>query len=509
MLKALIFDFDGVLVDSLPAVYRCYKKLEEAGFFKRAIGDFEEFKQWYSTDWLKTYRFLGVSDLRGAEEFFNRNIKELYKSASFCHGIEVLLDRLAEDYKLGIATNGDARLVRKKLEQKGLSKKIMAIVGTSSSEELKPAPQLILRCIAELCVKPEETVVIGDTPNDIIAGRRAGCYKSIGVCWSGSFSSEARLKLAKPDAIASTPQQLFEILEGFRSVSKTTEQPHPKTTRLNQLSDKAALNVLLDCYLEIFEPIRAAIPKLEQAAKLIKRALDSGHKIYHVGAGSSGREGIVQVPEQRATFGTEEFIAFVAGGESALTKSVENAEDNFNEGYAVISGVARKGDIIIVTSAHGDSLYALGALEAAREKGCKSITICFNENSRISKKAHIALEMLLGPEPIAGSTKMKCRTAQKILLDLLLAVAQKHKLYGNRMVNVSASSKKIDYRKVAMVAELGQVGDDEAAALLEAVSNPATAILMARTGLNKDEAKSALTAHNHDLSRALKYYKAR
>jgi N-acetylmuramic acid 6-phosphate etherase len=219
--------------------------------------------------------------------------------------------------------------------------------------------------------------------------------------------------------------------------------------------------------------VAAAIPQITQAVDLIAGRLKAGGRLFYVGAGTSGRLGILDVAEVRPTFGIglDTVEAIIAGGARAITEAVEEAEDDFDQGgrelrLRNISEV----DAVVGIAASGSTPFVLGALLTAREAGAAAIGIACNHNSRLRDYADIAIEVVVGPEILTGSTRMKAGTAQKMVLNMISTAVMVNlgQVYENLMVGMQITNTKLVQRAIRMVAAAAEVTVDDAAALLEA-----------------------------------------
>jgi N-acetylmuramic acid 6-phosphate etherase len=291
----------------------------------------------------------------------------------------------------------------------------------------------------------------------------------------------------------------------------TTELVNPNTNNLDKLSTEEMLLCINREDATVTEAVRRVTPQIAQAVDTIAAGLREGGRLIYVGAGTSGRLGVLDASECLPTFGVTRDVVFgiVAGGEIALTNAVEGAEDDEIAGAAAIDAVhIRTGDVVVGISASGGAPYVRAAVKRAKALGAKAtVSIANSENSPLSGDVDIAIEAVTGPEVLQGSTRLKAGTAQKLILNMLStgAMIRIGKTYGNRMVDVQATNKKLVQRSRRLVREIGGVESDEQADvfLSEAGGSVKLAILMARTGLSTDEAKAKLTESEDFLSIAL------
>ncbi len=244
------------------------------------------------------------------------------------------------------------------------------------------------------------------------------------------------------------------------------------------------------------------LPQISEAARLIAEALRGGGRLLYVGAGTSGRLGTLDAAECPPTFGTDprQVQAVIAGGRKALTRAVEGAEDDSDEGARAMAArrVSDK-DVVCGISASATTPFVLGALEAARRRGAPTVLVCCNPKAKGSGAADVIIAPHTGAELIAGSTRLKAGTATKLILNALstAAMVSLGKVFRGRMVDVKPLNRKLRARAERMVAELAELPLDEARALLaEAKGQVKVALAMHFGGLRRSEAIRALAARS-------------
>ena len=223
-----------------------------------------------------------------------------------------------------------------------------------------------------------------------------------------------------------------------------------------------------------------AVKAAEDAAADIARAIDavanafeSGHRLFYVGAGTSGRLGVCDAAECPPTFGVSYDMVngIIAGGRERMFKAGENEEDKYENGQNAIKeyGVS-EGDVVMGISAAGNAAYIVGALEEAKRLGCVTVGLSCNSDTLVLKTADIAIFTDTGAEVLTGSTRLKAGTAQKIVLNAITtcAMAKTGKVYENMMINLSPSNEKLRRRVIRIVTEILSCDEDEAVARLEA-----------------------------------------
>ncbi|HBF1383969.1 TPA: N-acetylmuramic acid 6-phosphate etherase [Clostridioides difficile] len=249
---------------------------------------------------------------------------------------------------------------------------------------------------------------------------------------------------------------------------------------------------------------------IAKAVNIIVDRMKQGGRLFYIGAGTSGRIGILDATECPPTYGVDfELVqAIIAGGNQAIFKAIEGAEDDKELGKQDIidRGVTSK-DIICGIAASGRTPYVIGAMEYAKELGCAVLSITMNPNSEMSKKADLPINIIVGAEVIMGSTRMKSGTAQKMVCNMLTtaSMVKMGKVYSNLMVDVKTSNEKLVERAKRIIMIATNVKYDVAEKFLEEADNSVKlAIFMIKSGLDKDSAKSILDRQEGYISEALK-----
>ena len=287
-----------------------------------------------------------------------------------------------------------------------------------------------------------------------------------------------------------------------------TEQPNPRTANIDQLPTLEMLRVINEEDARVAEAVRQALPAIAEAVELMAERIRGGRRVFYVGAGSSGRIALQDAVEWRPTFGTPPDLVqtLMAGGEEAFVHSVEGAEDDREAGYRAVKERATARDVVIGVAASGRTPYVVGALEAANEVGATTVAIACNRPAPILELAQVQIAAVTGPEVIAGSTRLKAGTAQKMILNMLstATMIRLGKVYGNLMVDVVAGNRKLHRRAARVVAQIAGVDEEEAQRLLEQTDWRAKpAIVMARCGVDADEARARLERAEGMLRRVL------
>jgi len=244
--------------------------------------------------------------------------------------------------------------------------------------------------------------------------------------------------------------------------------------------------------------VKKTLPEITDAIELIVDKLKSNGRLFYVGAGTSGRIGVMDACECVPTFGTppELVQSIIAGGQNATNKSQENVEDRTEEGRLALKQVGiNKNDVVVGISASGTTPFVLAALDYAREKDSATIGFSCSIPSPLLENVNVSIGVKVGPEILSGSTRLKAGTAQKMILNMIstTVMVKLGKVYQNMMVDVKTNNNKLMQRACKIVMELGEVDKKEASDLLIKTGNQIkTAILMAKFGLNLESANKRL-----------------
>jgi len=281
-----------------------------------------------------------------------------------------------------------------------------------------------------------------------------------------------------------------------------TEQQNPKTANIDQLPTLEMLEAINQEDMMVATVVREALPSIAQAVEAIVDRLQQGGRLIYVGAGTSGRLAMLDAVECVPTFGTpsEMVQALIAGGEPALKRTVEGAEDDARAGREDLLALnVSATDAVVGIAASGRTPYVLGALEAANELGAITIGVACNSPSRLLDIARIRISAPVGPEVIAGSTRLKAGTAQKMILNMLstASMVKLGKVYGNLMVDVRVTNEKLAQRARRIVSLLIGASEEEARRLLEQSNNEVkVAIVAGSLNITPEEARSVLVQAN-------------
>jgi N-acetylmuramic acid 6-phosphate etherase len=287
-----------------------------------------------------------------------------------------------------------------------------------------------------------------------------------------------------------------------------TEARNAASAAIDSLPTIDMLRVMNAADQEVAVAVQREIGQLARAVDGIVERLEAGGRLFYVGAGTSGRLGVLDASECPPTFNTPPDLVqgLIAGGDRALRHSIERAEDDPEQGKRdLLEHGFSAGDALVGIAASGRTPYVLGALAWARELGALTIGLSCTTNSEVAQASEIAITPTPGPEVITGSTRMRAGTATKLVLNMLSTgvMIRLGYVYGNLMVNVQPTNGKLLDRARRIVAAIAGVSYDEASALLETASSVRIAIMMHKLGLSRDEAETRLAAAKGRLRGAL------
>jgi N-acetylmuramic acid 6-phosphate etherase len=304
--------------------------------------------------------------------------------------------------------------------------------------------------------------------------------------------------------MASTDEQLGQL---------PTEARNPRSEHIDQLSTLDMLTVINDEDATVAAAVRAALPQIAQAVDAIAERFAKGGRLLYIGAGTSGRLGVLDASECPPPFSVSPdlFVGLIAGGDSALRKSSESSEDSPAAGAADLSPFAlTPADTVLGIAASGRTPYVLGALAHAIECGALTIALTCaggsDHPSRMAALAEISIELATGPEVLTGSTRMKAGTATKLVLNMISTgvMIRSGAVYGNLMVNVQPTNAKLIDRAERIIIAATDCNRATASGLLAETGSVKTAIVMQLLHLPKPEAESLLTSHQGRLAEALR-----
>ncbi len=294
----------------------------------------------------------------------------------------------------------------------------------------------------------------------------------------------------------------------------TTEAINPRTREIDQLPTERVVELILEEEAQVIPAVFAERAAIAALAEVVAERFRRGGRLVYVGAGTSGRLGMLDAIECRPTYGLEpgRIVALVAGGPAALTGPVEAAEDDEGAGARDLAALAvGSADVVLGISASGRTPYVRGALREARRRGAFVAALVCNRGAPLAELADLVIAPVVGPEVIAGSTRMKAGTAQKLVLNALstTVMIRLGKTFGNLMVDLRPTNHKLWQRAVRIVVEATGVAPDDAERLLrEAGGEPKTAIVMALAGVDAREARDRLARADGQVRRALEGHRA-
>jgi N-acetylmuramic acid 6-phosphate etherase len=289
-----------------------------------------------------------------------------------------------------------------------------------------------------------------------------------------------------------------------------TEQPNPLSAELDQLDSAALVALFCDNEREPQRAVAAAAPQLAEAVEAIATRLRAGGRLFYLGAGTSGRLGVLDAAECPPTFCSlpELVQGVLAGGAPPLLRSSEGLEDLFDAGPADLQerGFSAR-DCLVGIAAGGTTPYVLGGLSHARAIGALAIAMACVPSEQVAMPCDIDIRLLTGPELLTGSTRLKAGTATKMALNILSTgvMVRLGKVYGNRMVDVAVTNAKLEDRALRILADLAGVSRERGRELLDYTDGSVKlALLMAATGLDVAAARQAIEAHGPGLRSTLK-----
>lgn len=288
-----------------------------------------------------------------------------------------------------------------------------------------------------------------------------------------------------------------------------TESRNPASAGIDILSTADVLSLINQEDKKVPLAVEAALPQITQVVDAVVSAFARGGRLIYIGAGTSGRLGILDASECPPTYGTPagQVVGLIAGGQEAIFHAVENAEDNAERGKEDLKAILFSDkDVLVGIAASGRTPYVLGAIAYARSLGATAAAVSCNPGSEMSRQADIAIELVVGPEVITGSSRMKAGTAQKLTLNMITtgAMIRSGKVYGNLMVDVEATNAKLAQRQINIVVAATECTPEAATHALNACQRHCkTAILMLLGGLSAGEARALLQKNQGFIRQAL------
>ena len=288
-----------------------------------------------------------------------------------------------------------------------------------------------------------------------------------------------------------------------------TEQPNPRSASIDSLPTEAALRIINTEDQQVAVAVEREIPAIARAVDAIVAAIEKGGRLFYLGAGTSGRLGVLDASECPPTYSVppEMVQGIMAGGEAALSRATETTEDDPAIGVRdLLARGFTSRDVLVGIAASGRTPYVLGAIEEAKRMGAVTVGLCCAPDSELSRSVSIAIAPLVGPEVVAGSTRMKAGTAQKLVLNMLSTgtFIRLGYVYGNLMVNVQPKNVKLVDRARRIVSQATGVSYERAAELLKGAGDSVRiAILMGKAGVSREVAEQRLAKAGGRISKAL------
>jgi N-acetylmuramic acid 6-phosphate etherase len=289
-----------------------------------------------------------------------------------------------------------------------------------------------------------------------------------------------------------------------------TESRNPLSEAIDALSAREIVALMNDEDARVVGAVRAEAGAIATAVDLVADRFRRGGRLIYVGAGTSGRLGVLDASECPPTFSTPPamVVGLIAGGPTALTRAVEGAEDDPDRGAADLAGLGVSADDLVVGIAtSGRTPYVLGAVREARRRGAFTVGLACNRPSLLGAEVELEIAPLVGPEVVAGSTRLKAGTATKMVLNMLTtgAMVRIGKTLGNRMIDLRPSNEKLRIRSRRMLRELAGLDDETARVVLESCGGELKpALVVALSGVAPDAARSLLASHGGQVRAAVK-----
>ncbi len=287
-----------------------------------------------------------------------------------------------------------------------------------------------------------------------------------------------------------------------------TETRHPDTARIDQLSTRDMLEMINAADQTVADAVHAELTRIAQAVDGIAERLKKGGRLFYMGAGTSGRLGVLDASECPPTFNVDPglVVGIMAGGDYALRNSLEGAEDDPELGVSDLKQRAfGPGDALVGIAASGRTPYVLGAMKYANDLGALTVGLSCVPGSPVEREAGIGITPAVGPEVITGSTRLRAGTATKLVLNMLStgAMIRIGMVYGNLMVNVQPTNVKLKNRATRIIAAATGVNEERAATLLEEGGSVRVGIVMQKLGITREQAEQKLEAVHGRLRAAL------
>ncbi|MBE2975673.1 N-acetylmuramic acid 6-phosphate etherase [Priestia megaterium] len=292
----------------------------------------------------------------------------------------------------------------------------------------------------------------------------------------------------------------------------TTESQNEHTMKIDTASTKEILNIMNKEDQKVALAVQKVLPDVEVAVEFVSESFQKEGRLIYVGAGTSGRLGVLDAVECPPTFSTnpDQVQGLMAGGEKAFVKAVEGAEDKEELGAADLQKIhLNERDTVIGIAASGRTPYVIGALRYAKSVKAKTVALSCNDNSLIGKEADHSIEVVVGPEVLTGSTRLKAASAHKMILNMIstAAMIKVGKAYENLMIDVHVSNEKLKERAIGIICKITGVSYEQASQKLEEANNEVkTAVVMIKTNENYDTAKMLLNNAGGYVRKAIEHY---
>jgi N-acetylmuramic acid 6-phosphate etherase len=288
-----------------------------------------------------------------------------------------------------------------------------------------------------------------------------------------------------------------------------TEQANPRTKDIDLLKSRSIVRLINDEDRNVAEAVYRALDRIADAVDLAVDRLSAGGHLFYIGSGTSGRLGVLDASECPPTFGVSPDLVrgIIAGGPAALTMAIEGAEDDHEQGARDLeaAGTAKK-DVVVALSASGNTPYTLGAVQFAKQIGAGTVSVTCNPRSKLATAADLNIVVMVGPEVIAGSSRMKAGTAQKMVLNMIstATMIRMGLVYSNLMSNLVATNEKLRRRAVEIISTESQLSVEKSGELFETAGHDLrVALAMIRLKIPREKAESLLQEHGGSLRRVL------
>lgn len=285
-----------------------------------------------------------------------------------------------------------------------------------------------------------------------------------------------------------------------------TEKVNKNSLHIDEMSTLDILKTINNEDQKVAYAVKDVIPQIGEAADCVYEKMCLGGRLIYVGAGTSGRLGILDASECPPTYGVKPTLVqgVIAGGMKAITQAIEGAEDSKESAQVDLESLnLTSKDVVCGIAASGRTPYVIGGLQYARKIGCSTISVCCVQNGEISQYSNYPIEVIVGPEVVTGSTRMKAGTAQKMVLNMLSTsvMIKMGKVYGNLMVDVQPTNEKLKMRAISIVCQSVDCDENTAKELLNKSDfNVKIAILMGLTGKSEEDCQTALEKNKGNIS---------